>query len=691
MDAPVEGERRLFGCFRLDPRGGRLFRRDVTGDWEPVAIGSRAIDILRVLLRSDGAVVSKDTIMDEVWRGVAVEPNNLTVQIAALRRVLDVGSVSESCIRAVSGRGYRLVLGVAQAVEVHPNQTPALEATTQAYAPQNIDLSSRPRLSIVVLPFENLSGDPKDNCVIEGITDDLTTDLSCVPGMFVIARATAYTYKSKPIDVRQIGEQLGVRYVLEGSVRKVGDALRVNTQLVATETGAHLWADRFDQKLIDLGAGQEEIVYRIGRTLNVALVNIETARSKRDRATNPDAFDLILRARSLLLHPVGLQEHAECRDLLERALRLDPNSIYALTQLAYLLTIAHRDRRDSVGHLNRAAYLIAAAAAIDPDDQNVLNSRAYLLLAKSRYEEAITAFRHLLSKYPNTEIAYHRIGVCLIHLGRSEQAIPMIEEALRLAPLGPYLQSRYAFMGLAYLLLGRDEEAIDWTQRSLAADRPNETVWHFNNHCQLAAAYARLGRLDQAHRAIAEVNRLQPSYTARSIWVGSLEQIERYRAALRLAGLRDHAEEEADFGVPEDGNLRNRIRGLTPTTAPGATTIRTADLRQLLDRCPIAIDTQWCKRGQSIPGAYAFRDAGLGDSMSDAIQDHLQKKMLELTKGDLATPIVAVGWNSESFDGYNLTLRLVALGYTNVYWYRGGCEAWEVAGLPETPIDIQDW
>ena len=596
-----------------------------------------------------------------------------------------------------AGLTGRLVRGFAGAGQLYHEAvtsrgTPiAPSAPTQAYTPRNIDLSRTPRLSIVVLPFENLS-DPRDNYVIEGITDDVTTDLSCVPGMFVIARGTAYTYQGKPIDVRRIGEQLGVRYALEGSVRKIGDALRVNTQLIATDTGAHLWADRFDQKLNDLSAGLEEIVYRIGRTLNIAVTDIENARSKRDRPTNPDAFDLVLRVRSLLLHPIGLHVHTECIDLLERALLLDPNSIYAMTQLAYLLTLAHRNRRDSTGDLNRAADLIAAADAINPNDQSVLNSKAYLLLAKSRYEEAVPAFRHLLDKYPNTENAYHRIGVCMLQLGRADQAIPMIERALRLDPQGPNLPSRYQWMGLAYLLLGRDEEAIDWSQRSLAADRPSDTVFHFSNNRQLAAAYARLGRLDEAHRAIAEVNRLQPYYTVRSIWIGSLEQIERYRAGLRLAGLRDHAEEDADFGVSADCNLRNLIRGLTPTTAPGATTIRTAELQRLLDdRKPIAIDTQWHPTGQSIPGAYAFRDAGLGGSMSDAMQDHLQKKMFELTKGDLATPIVAVGWNSESFDGYNLTLRLVAIGFTNVYWYRGGCEAWEVAGLPKTAVDVQDW
>ena len=136
--------------------------------------------------------------------------------------------------------------------------------------------------------------------------------------MFVIARESAYTYQGKAVDVRKVGEELGVRYVLEGSVRKLGDALRVNAQLIATETGAHLWADRFDQQLNDLSAGQEEIVRRIGQTLNVALTDVESARSKRERPTNPDAFDLILRARSLGLHPMGPQEHAERRPCLNR-------------------------------------------------------------------------------------------------------------------------------------------------------------------------------------------------------------------------------------------------------------------------------------------------------------------------------------------------------------------------------------
>ena len=206
--------------------------------------------------------------------------------------------------------------------------------TTQAYSPPNVGLSKSPRLSIVVLPFENLSDDSKDNYLAEGITEDVTTDISRVQGMFVIARESAYAYQGKAIDVRKVGEELGVRYLLEGSVRKLGDTLRVNAQLISTETGAHLWADRFDQKLNDLSAGQEEIVRRIGQTLNVALTDIESARSKRERPTNADV-SISFCARglwgSIQWVRTSMRSGERC---MNSALQLDPNSIIAMTGLA---------------------------------------------------------------------------------------------------------------------------------------------------------------------------------------------------------------------------------------------------------------------------------------------------------------------------------------------------------------------
>jgi adenylate cyclase len=318
----------------------------------------------------------------------------------------------------VGGAGwwYRGTNTVPSATEGKPQSSPP---TTQAYTPPNVGLSSAPRLSIVVLPFANLSGDPNDKYLAEGITEDVTTDLSRVPGMFVIARESAYTYQGKTIDVRRVGEELGVRYVLEGSVHKLDDALRVNTQLIATETGAHLWADRFDEKVNDLSAGQEEIVRRIGQTLKVAITDLESIRSKRERATNPDASDLILRARSLFLHPMGPEEHVERMVLLEQALRLDPRSVHAMTGIANELSVM--EVLAGQGDIERASRLIAEAAAISPNDQTVLFATAYMLFSKRRCSESIAAFQRLLDEYPNSHRAYHLIGYCLIYLGGPER------------------------------------------------------------------------------------------------------------------------------------------------------------------------------------------------------------------------------------------------------------------------------
>jgi len=171
--------------------------------------------------------------------------------------------------------------------------------------------SDRPRLSRVVLPFESLSGDPKDKCLPDGITDHLTGDLADIRGALVIARESAYTYKWKPEDVRKIGEELGLRYMLEGSVRGIATTLRVNVQLTSAETGAHFWSDRFDEQITELVAGQEQIVMRMRDSLGIRLVDIESARSLRDRPTNPDALDLVLRARSLQHLPQSLRRDKE--------------------------------------------------------------------------------------------------------------------------------------------------------------------------------------------------------------------------------------------------------------------------------------------------------------------------------------------------------------------------------------------
>jgi TolB-like protein/Tfp pilus assembly protein PilF/rhodanese-related sulfurtransferase len=678
VDAAAAGDVVLFGEFRFDRSGSGLFR----ADGSPVPLGSRALASLQLLIERQGQLVSKQQIMDAVWPGLAVEDGNLTVQMSALRKTLDQGRAEGSCIQTIPGRGYRFMSRV---THVMPDGGFGRPGTP-------------PRLSMVVLPFANLSGNPEDNYLAETVTDDLTTDISRIAGMFVIGRESAYTYQGKAVDVRKIGTDLGVRYVVQGSVRKVDDVLRVNAQLVAADTGAHIWAERFDQPQTDRGAGQEEIAGRIAETLNVALTDIESARSKRERPANPDTFDLIIRARALSLHTMGTREYVERRALYEEALRLDPTSILAMTGLADdLIRLTFHEK--SGDELKRAEKLIAAAAAINPNHPAVLEHTAFLLYARFRYAEAVAAYQRLLEEYPNAPGAYSQIGYNLVYMGRAEEAIPLIEEAIRRDPRSPRIFYRYENMGHALLSVGRDEESIVWTKRALAANPNIYPEFRAQYNLRLVAAHARLGQFDEARRALDEAHRIWPYETVRGRSATNdhsspvrVAQVECFKAALRLAGLRDHADEDADFGIASDKRLRADLAGLTPTTVPGATTIHTAELEQFLaERKPVVIDSLVYYWGRSIPGAIGLKYAGYGGSYSDAHQDRLRAKMQALTSGDLSKPIVTVGWNSERFDGRNLALRLVALGYTNVHWYRGGREAWEVNGLPETEIDVQEW
>jgi adenylate cyclase len=756
VDARTTGETLVFDGWHFDRQARLLYRQDAIGTCTPVPIGSRAQDILTLLLEHPGTLVSKDTIMEAVWPNTAVEANNLNVQIAALRRVLDRDRSDGSYIQTVSGRGYRFAVPVHRRGEaprppysepINGNATvddrnaetggdrivtaPDIAASMGASPGANRFMrhqlrallaallalvvgaslflgslhkfwisgsNDRPRLSLVVLPFDNLSGDTKDDYLADSVTDDLTSDLSNLPDTFVIARETAYTYKRKPADVRKIGEELGVRYVLEGSVRKIATTLRVNVQLTSGETGVHLWSDRFDEQISELATGQEQIVTRMRSELGVSLVEIEKARSLRERPTNPDAFDLVLQARTLENQPPSVQRNDEGKALYERALELDPSSVAAMVGIAYYLI----DRRATTGswgtleNKQRAESLLTQARAIAPGSQNLLSVTAYWLRIMRRCGEAMAIAEEAIRRFPNYARGYSQLAQCQAVNGHAEEEIPLMQKAIRVNPRGPYLFNYYRLIGEASLMLGRDQDAIDFFERSLAVSPDNDgnRPWTYRD---LAAAYARSGRMSEAKRALAEADRLYPYATVRNVVPNPsvpvrAEQLRRLQEGLRLAGERDHADEDADFGVAADGVLHSQLDGLTPTTAPGVRTIRTTDLAAFLAEArPLVIDASYYMWGLSIPGAVGLDNVGLGGSFADAAQDHLRRKMHELTGGDLNRPIIAVGWNSGSFRGRNLALRLVSLGYTNVYWYRGGREAWEVAGRPETELDVQDW
>jgi TolB-like protein/Tfp pilus assembly protein PilF len=555
--------------------------------------------------------------------------------------------------------------------------------------------SSPPRLSLVVLPFQNLSGSTADDYLADGITDDLTTELAHIVGARVVARETARNLKRQADDVRAVGKQLGVRYVIEGGVRRLGTVLHANVRLVSVETAENLWSDRLDEAIGEGLAGQEHIVMRMGDQLAINMVEIESARSLRERPTNPDAFDLILRARSIRHLPESPQRNEQVRTLSERALALDPTSLYAMTDVAYALTDAAAEQGwASLAEMERAGRLLDEARARAPAADFVLNTYVFWLRTVGRCPETIELAQRALEAEPKrmrvwTGI-YNELATCKLWAGHADQALALHAEADRLNPYSPWKFVRYHQMGKASLLLGREQDGIAFLERAIAMNRNDQWA-----HRWLAAAYALAGRVDEAKRSLGEANRLWPYNTVRGFSAGSnayAVQTARFREALRLAGERDHADEDADFGLPPDGALHNEVAGRTPVSVLGASTIRTAELAHMIaESRPVIVDTMSVSSGQSIRGAVGLKFAGLGGSLDDAAQVRLARKMRELTAGDLGRPIVAVGWNSERFDGRNLALRLVALGYTHVYWYRSGREAWEVAGLPEGPLNAQEW
>jgi adenylate cyclase len=568
-------------------------------------------------------------------------------------------------------------------------------------AGRTLRLPETPRLSIVVLPFENMSDDPKNDYLADAITDDLTSALSHVAGAFVIAKNSAYTYRGKGTDVRRLNSELGVRYAVTGSLRKLGDKLRISAQLNSTESGNQLWTDRFDEALDDIGAPEDNIVTRIGTTLGVTMVGIEGARSARERPTNPDEFDLILRARSLRNGPTSRLRDDQALALFEQALLLNPSSVPAMIGIASVLI----DRNFSAlgqwttpDDASRAAQLVSTAQAIQPDSEDVRVVAAELLQTGGRWADLAVAARRLIELYPNRVEGYELLGMAKRFIGSVEETVGLYEKSLRLNPLESNLSNRCSCMAYALLLVGRYSESIEWFERSLAANPQAPDAVRGARYRSIATAQALIGNVRAARETMREAVRLSPYATAR-MWIPdnpanpqAVKQIRRLIEGLTLAGLPDHADPDADFGVASDNTLRQNLAGLTPTTAPGARTLGTTELVPFLeDQRPLVIDTLLYPWGRSVPGAIGLLNAGLGGSYSDAAQARLRAKMLALTKGDLSTRIVTVGWNSLRFDGRNLALRLVALGYGNVSWYRGGREAWEVAGLPETPVDVQDW
>ena len=401
--------------------------------------------------------------------------------------------------------------------------------------------STPPRLSVVVLPFANLGGGPEQEYFVDGVTESLTTDLSRIRGAVVIGRNTAFTYKGKAVDLKQIGRELNVRYALEGSVQRGGDRMRVNVQLIDAETGSHLWAERFDKPLADLFDMQDEIVARLAGALNAQLVAAEARRA--EQAPNPDSIDLYFQGLAWANRGPTPDNLAQARSFYDRALTADPDHVDALVQsgAADALAGATLTATDPMAAFFAAEAKLTRALSVVPDHALGHMWLGFVDVCTKRGEMGIAEFEHALALDRNLAPAHASIGIGKSFIGRAEETEAHIVEALRLSPRDMFAFTWMHVAGAAKNQLSSWEAAVAWFRRSIQANRSYPYP-----HFALGAALAQLGRLDEARSAVKAGVALNPSFTlssARALWTAFsddptyLAQVEPTLDGLRKAGL----------------------------------------------------------------------------------------------------------------------------------------------------------
>lgn len=458
----MQETRFAFGPFVLDPGAGALLRDD-----DPVAIGYRGLKLLAALVGRPGEVLGKAELMDAAWPGTAVEEGNLTVQIAQLRKLLGPAADGGEWISTVPRVGYRFT-----------------GSTRKLGAARRRPLSLPDKPSIAVLPFVNVSNDPEQEPFTDGLTEDLITDLSRIPGLFVIARNSSFVYKGKAVDVRAIADDLGVRYLLEGSARRTAARVRINAQLVDASSGDHLWAERFDRELEDIFAVQDEVT---GKIVEALLGQLRPPPLPRKRPGNIDAYDLCVRARRLMDDTPQAAQEAHL--MLTRAVSLDPDYAEAYRWLAmnHWMGWVHSGGPTEAAR-SLALELARKAVTIDPTDAGNRWILAYLLAYEHSFTEADAEFAKAIELDPNEADTWAALSDIEVLAGRVEEGLKHIRKAFR---LNPFPASWY------YLTLGQAQYAAGDYAAAIETLRSDET-YRTSSRRFLAASLAQLGRLDEA-------------------------------------------------------------------------------------------------------------------------------------------------------------------------------------------------
>jgi TolB-like protein len=519
----------LFGDCSLD-----IERRELRRGRELISVGPQVFDLLVYLLQNRERVVSKDDLFESVWIGRIVSESTLTTHINAVRKAVGDSGEAQRLIRTVPRKGFRFVGEVTENEHASATATPS----ARGKAPDAPVLSLPDKPSIAVMPFQNLSGNPEQDYFADGIVEDIITALSRMRWLFVIARNSSFTYKGRAVDAAQIGRELGVRYVLEGSVRSAANRVRIAGQLIDASTGTNIWADRFEGTADDIFELQDQMTASVVGAISPKLEEAEIDRAKRKPTESLDAYDTYLRAMASFYRRSS-DANSEALRLFYKAIELDPDfaTAYGMAAWCYAWRKMNGWMADRSQESAEAIRLAQRAVALGADDAVALTRAADVLAFVAHdLDGSMILFDRALLLNPNLAVAWYMSGWKRAYRGEMDVAIENFARAMRLSPLDPTQYHMQVGMAFAHLLAGHYDEACTWVEKAFRIE-PN----YLPGAAVAAASYALAGRAEQAHSTMDLVRQIDPSLRISNLrdWfpLRRPQDLAKWADGLRIAGL----------------------------------------------------------------------------------------------------------------------------------------------------------